>query len=91
MRRGSTSNSISDSERLAFIDETWASTNMARLRGRAPMGERLRALRSRAEAERHGGADVLDGPINRIAFQAYIEQVPVSNCTLSNHSSSTSV
>ena len=24
-----------DSERLTFIDETWASTNVARLRGRA--------------------------------------------------------
>lgn len=30
-------------ERLVFIDETWASTNMARRRGRAPKGERLRA------------------------------------------------
>ena len=26
-----------------FIDETWASTNMARRYGRAPRGERLRA------------------------------------------------
>jgi hypothetical protein len=25
-----------DPDRLVFIDETWASTNMARLRGRAP-------------------------------------------------------
>ena len=32
-----------DPERLIFIDETWTSTNMARLRGRAPRGERLRA------------------------------------------------
>ncbi|VFU10536.1 protein of unknown function [Methylocella tundrae] len=32
-----------DPERLIFIDETWASTNMARLRGRALKGERLRA------------------------------------------------
>jgi hypothetical protein len=29
-------------ERLVFIDETWASTNMARKRGRCPKGERLR-------------------------------------------------
>src|ERR687897_3850289 len=28
-------------ERLVFIDETGTSTNMARLRGRAPRGERL--------------------------------------------------
>jgi hypothetical protein len=27
-----------DPARLVFIDETWASTNMARLRGRAPRG-----------------------------------------------------
>ena len=32
-----------DPERLVFIDETGAATNMARLRGRAPRGERLRA------------------------------------------------
>jgi hypothetical protein len=29
-------------ERLVFIDETWASTNMARRFGRAPRGQRLR-------------------------------------------------
>ena len=29
--------------RLVFIDETWASTNMARRYGRAPRGQRLRA------------------------------------------------
>jgi len=32
-----------DPTRLVFIDETWASTSMARLRGRALKGERLRA------------------------------------------------
>ena len=26
--------------RLVFLDETWATTNMARTRGRAPRGER---------------------------------------------------
>ena len=30
-----------DPERLVFIDETWASTNMARRHGRSPRGERL--------------------------------------------------
>jgi hypothetical protein len=30
-----------DAARLVFIDETWAKTNMTRLRGRAPVGERL--------------------------------------------------
>jgi hypothetical protein len=28
-------------ERLVFIDETWATTNMTRLSGRAPRGQRL--------------------------------------------------
>ena len=32
-----------DPARLVFIDETWASTAMARTRGRAPRGQRLRA------------------------------------------------
>jgi hypothetical protein len=31
-----------DPTRLVFIDETWASTNMARKRGRARKGKRLR-------------------------------------------------
>jgi transposase len=77
-----------DPARLVFIDETWASTNMARLRGRAPRGERLRS------AVPHGhwktttfvaglrlsglvAPMVLDGPINRDAFQAYVDQVLV--------------
>src|SRR4051812_43178274 len=30
-------------QRLIFIDETWAKTNMTRLRGRAPAGEQLLA------------------------------------------------
>ena len=71
-----------------FIDETWASTNMARLRGRAPKGERLRA------AVPHGhwktttflaglrlsgmiAPLVLDGPINAATFFAYVEQILV--------------
>ncbi len=32
-----------DPDRLVFIDETGASTRMARLRGRAPRRQRLRA------------------------------------------------
>ncbi len=37
-----------DPERLVFIDETWASTNMTRTHGRAPQGKRLRAGRCTA-------------------------------------------
>jgi transposase len=75
-------------ERLVFIDETWASTKMARTRGRAPRGERLRAAIPHAHWKtttfvaglRPTGMVaplVLDGPINGSAFQAYVEQVLV--------------
>lgn len=77
-----------DPEHLVFIDETWASTNMARRRGRAKKGERLRA------SVPHGhwktttfvaglrptgmvAPMALDGPINGVAFQAYVDQVLV--------------
>jgi transposase len=77
-----------DPERLIFIDETWASTNMARLRGRAPKGERLRAgiphghwrTTTFVAGLRLTGMVapmVLDGPINGHAFQAYVDQVLV--------------
>ena len=75
-----------DTRRLVFIDETWASTAMTRTRGRALAGERVRAgvpyghwktttfiagLRTDALV----APCVLDGPINRDAFEAYVEQV----------------
>lgn len=71
-----------------FIDETWASTNMARTRGRAPRGERLRAAIPHGHWKtttfvaglRNTGMVapmVLDGPINAVAFQAYVDQVLV--------------
>ena len=71
-----------------FIDETWASTNMARTRGRAPRGERLRAAIPHGHWKtttfvaglRNTGMVapmVLDAPINGIAFQAYVDQVLV--------------
>lgn len=77
-----------DPERLVFIDETWASTNMARRRGRAPKGERLRVgiphghwktTTFVAGLRRTGmiAPMVLDGPINGVAFQAYVDQVLV--------------
>ena len=75
-----------DPERLVFIDETWASTNMARQRGRAPKGERLRAgvpfghwkTTTFVAGLRMSGMIapfVLDGPINRRAFETYVEKV----------------
>ena len=69
-----------------FIDETGASTKMARLRGRAPRGRRCRASVPHGHwktttfvgALRLGGMTapmVLDGPMNGAAFLAYVEQV----------------
>lgn len=77
-----------DPERLVFIDETWASTNMARRYGRCRRGDRLRigvphghwktttfvaGLRLTGIA----APFVLDGPINRLAFETYVEKVLV--------------
>lgn len=69
-----------------FIDETGASTKMARLYGRAPRGERLRAgvphghwkTTTFIGALRLTGMTapmVLDGPMNGDWFTAYVEQV----------------
>jgi transposase len=77
-----------DPARLVFIDETGASTNMARLPGRAPKGERLRAgiphghwkTTTFVAGLRLTGMVapmVLDGPMNRSAFLAYVQQVLV--------------
>jgi transposase len=77
-----------DPERLVFIDETGASTKMARLYGRARRGERCCAPNPHGHwktttftgALRFEGLTapmVLDGPMNAAAFQAYIEQVLV--------------
>ena len=71
-----------------FIDETWASTNMARRHGRCRRGERLRASVPHGHWKtttfvaglRNTGMVapmVLDGPINRDAFTAYVTQVLV--------------
>jgi transposase len=77
-----------DPVRLVFIDETWASTNMARRCGRSRKGERLRAgiphghwkTTTFVAGLRLTGMVaplVLDGPINREAFHAYVNQVLV--------------
>jgi transposase len=75
-----------DPRRLIFIDETWAKTNMTRLRGRAPRGARL------VDKVPHGhwktttligalGLDgvrcstVVDGPVNAEVFTAFVAQV----------------
>jgi transposase len=77
-----------DPRRLIFIDETWAKTNMTRLRGRAPRGERL------VDKTPHGHwttttliaalgikgmqcSTVVDGAVNGDVFEAFVEQVLV--------------
>lgn len=77
-----------DPDRLVFIDETGASTNMVRRYGRCPKGERLidktpwghwktttfvGGLRARGMT----APLVLDGPMNGEAFLAYVEQILV--------------
>jgi transposase len=72
-------------ENLVFIDETWAKTNMTRLRGRAPRGERLVDYVPHGHwktttflaALRITGLTaplVVDGAINGEIFLAYVRQ-----------------
>jgi transposase len=75
-----------DTAQLVFIDETWATTSMTRLRGRCPRGERLVAAVPHGHwktstfvaALRTTGLTaplVLDGAMNGDAFRAYVEQI----------------
>jgi transposase len=77
-----------DLTRLVFIDETWAKTNMAPLRGWAKRGKRLIGYApfghwntmTFVAALRHDGIVapwVIDGPINGESFRTYVEQVLV--------------
>ncbi len=75
-------------ERLVFIDETWTKTNMAPLRGWAPLGMRLKAKVPHGHwktttflaALRHDRIDapwLVNGPIDGESFQTYVEKVLV--------------
>ena len=77
-----------DPTRLVFIDETGASTKMARLWGRARRGQRCRAaiphghwktttFTAGLRLEGLTAPMVLDGPMTGVAFLAYVEQVLV--------------
>jgi len=77
-----------DPDKLVFIDETGASTKMARRYGRAKRGQRCRAaiphghwLTTTFTAALRRTAltapMTLDGPMNGLAFRAYVEQVLV--------------
>ena len=75
-----------DPNRLVFIDETWAATNMTRRYGRCARGLRLRAsvphghwkLTTLVAGLRTAGISapyVFEGAINGERFRAYIEQM----------------
>jgi transposase len=75
-----------DPTRLIFIDETWAKTNMTRLRGRAPSGERLvekvphghwqtTTLVAALDYQGMRCSMTLDGPVNAQSFEAFVDQV----------------
>ncbi|MEY9676985.1 transposase [Bradyrhizobium elkanii] len=77
-----------DIHRLVFIDETGASTKMARLYGRSPYGQRCVAALPHGHwktttfigALRASGMTapmVLDGPMDGSVFEAYVTQVLV--------------
>src|SRR6516162_1032308 len=63
-----------DPARLVFIDETATSTNMVRLRGRCPRGQRLVASVPHGHWKTIIAPFVLDGAMNGPAFLAYIER-----------------
>jgi transposase len=82
-----------DPATLVFIDETWAKTNMTRIRGRAPVGERLIAkiphghwkTTTLIAALDHKGmrcASTVDGPINRDAFESFVERVLIPSLSV---------
>jgi transposase len=74
-----------DRKRLVFVDETWAKTNMTRTHGWAPRGQRLVARVPHGKRHtltflaglRHDrivAPCVIDGPIDRATFLAWLEQ-----------------
>lgn len=75
-----------DPRKLIFIDETWAKTNMTRLRGRALVGERLIAktphghwktttLIAALGVEGVRCSTLVDGAVDADLFEAFVEQV----------------
>jgi putative transposase len=77
-----------DARSLIFLDETWAKTNMAPLRGWSPSGARLKAKVPHGHwktmtfiaALRHDRIEapwLLNGPINGESFRIYVERVLV--------------
>jgi transposase len=78
---------------LVFLDETWTKTNMARLYGRSPRGERVigrvphghwntTTFLAGLRHDRIVAPLVLDGAINGATFRAWVEQflAPTLQC-----------
>lgn len=74
-----------DPERLVFVDETWAKTNMTRTRGWSPRGAPLLAkvphghwktltFLAGLRHDRIVAPCVIDGPINGLSFTAWVSQ-----------------
>lgn len=72
--------------RLIFLDETGAATNMVRRYGRAPLGQRVAGQApyghwktttfvAGLSAEGFLAPLVVDGPMNRVIFTAYVQQM----------------
>ena len=77
-----------DANRLVFIDETWAKTNMTRVRGRAPRGSRVidktphghwktTTLIAALDITGVRCSTVVDGAVNGDVFEAFVAQVLV--------------
>ena len=73
---------------MIFIDETWTKTNMTRLRGRAPRGERLidktphghwqtTTLIAALDTSGIRCSTVVDGAVNGDIFESFVEHVLV--------------
>jgi len=74
-----------DTDKLVFLDETWATTNMTRTRGRSPRGQRCVAsvphghwkVTTFIAALRHSAITapmVSDGPMDGALFLAYVRE-----------------
>ena len=75
-----------DPDKIVFIDETWAKTNMTRIRGRAKEGQRVVAkvphghwktttLVAALDQKGMRCSATLDGAVNGDAFEAFVRQV----------------
>ncbi len=78
---------FADPQSLVFLDESAAQSNMTRLYGRSPLGERCRVrmpyghwktttLLSAIRMDRviESATVIYDGPMNAVTFEGYIEQ-----------------